>query len=248
MALKVGNGKYKKKNKNDGTGKKYSWEMVVGVIVYFLLRALLPHDAMAILSIILLAFSVAVLIFSALRNDEEESKFAERARYISCIVLLFATLSLLNQSEAYEFVDKKILPFWEISLAAGLICGALFALKMYKLPHQDGKGQIFALILITVMVVLLITMAVSSAISSLNYLLDESEPEKVVAVIDGKDYTNRRKSSDSYELEFILDGRKISIDVPSSVYRDCEIGDPFTIYRYEGRFGKPFYMAPKEMW
>ena len=88
-----------------------------------------------------------------------------------------------------------------------------------------------------------ITVATSSAICSLNYLLDENEPERIVAVIEGKDYTNHRKSNDTYELEFFLEGEKISIDVPSSVYRMYEIGDEFTFYRYDGAFNKAFYMA-----
>lgn len=242
MALKVGNGKYKKKNNNDGTKKKFGWEPLIGVVVFLGIRAVLPFDAIAILSVALFALSLLALAFVALR-DEEDSKILARVKMISFVVLLFAALSLLYQSDAYVFLEKEMLPFWEISLAVGVICGALFALKMYKLPHQDGKGQIFAWIFLSLLVVLMITLLVSSAISTLNYLLDESEPTEIVAIIEGKDHVSRRKGPDSYELEFILDGRKISIDVPSSVYRDCEIGDLFTFYRYEGKFGKPFYMA-----
>lgn len=241
MALKVGNGKYKKKNNNDGTKKKFGWETLIGVVVFFGVRAVLPFDAIATLSIILLAFSVAVLIFSALRNDEEESKILARIKTISFATLLFAALSLLYQSDAYVFLEKEMLPFWEISLAVGVICGALFAVN--TLRNQNEKGQIIALILISLLVALIITIVVSSAISTLNYLLDESEPTEIVAIIEDKDHNRRRKGPDNYELEFLLDGEKVSIDVPSEVYRDSAVGDLFTFYRYEGRFGKPFYMA-----
>ena len=240
MALKVGNGKYKKKNNNDGTKKKFSWEILIGFAVYIIARLLLSYDIMSILSVILLLLSVAGWIFTFFRNDEEKSKFDERVRYISFIVFLFATLSLMIRADAFEFVEKEFLPFWEISLTAGLASAVLFAIKI---PRMRKNGQTGVLILSAFLVALGITAATSSAICSLNYLLDENEPERIVAVIEGKDYTNHRKSNDTYELEFFLEGEKISIDVSRSVYRDSEIGDQFIFYRYDGAFDKAFYMA-----
>ena len=76
-----------------------------------------------------------------------------------------------------------------------------------------------------------------------NYMLDLTPPTEYNAIIEQKEHHHHRKSPDSYEFEITADGKTFDLEVELRIYNHYEVGDTFTFYRYEGAFGKEFYLS-----
>ena len=76
----------------------------------------------------------------------------------------------------------------------------------------------------------------------LNYTLDFSSPQEYTVTIEDKHHIKRRKGKDTYKLELTVDGQTIKQEVDSDDYDAYEIGDDYSVQKYNGAFGKVFYL------
>ena len=128
--------------------------------------------------------------------------------------------------------------FWKIALVIGVLAGAAITVKwLWKGSRFWGRIGYFALCSF------LITSSLWACIAHLNYALDFSEPQEYILVIEGKEHHRHRKSPDSYEFVFTVDGETFDLKVASFEYRTYAIGDTYRVLRYAGVFGEPFYIS-----
>jgi len=179
---------------------------------------------------------------SYLTEDEIEDK--KKRKGIRAIVFGFgmglcicSAFVFLERARDYAFVSGEFLPFWEMSLIVGAIAGVIAFVLL------RGKEQKKSTLIIYIVVVVLLSVIFASQIfSHLNYALDTSDPQRYIAVIEDKDHTNYRKSSDTYEFTVTAGGERFDLNVPRSVYRSYDVGDIIEFNKYKGFFGKEFFV------
>ncbi len=151
--------------------------------------------------------------------------------------MLFVFLSLFINFRYFSFLKKGIIPFWQIALAVGIAAGVAATAFMCKHTRFWGRIGCFALSFF------LVAFTVEMMIANLNYALDFSKPTKTIITIEDKDFDYNRRSPNSYEFEFTIDGREFDIEVPSSVYDEYDVGDIYELIVYNGAFDEAFYMS-----
>ena len=127
--------------------------------------------------------------------------------------------------------------FFYESIIVGAIIGVLLAVIFF----WKGK-KISERIGIMVLWVILCSASLFALFGNLNYVLDFSEPQCYSAVIESKDVDYNRKSPDSYEFKVTADGKSFYLEVSSREYRKYDAGDTYSFKKYNGAFGKSFFV------
>ena len=135
----------------------------------------------------------------------------------------------------YTYVDS--FAFLTEELTIGITVGVLLSVVFF------WKGKSIATRILIMILSCLVCVVFSWAmITNLNYLLDFSEPKYYSAVIEDKDFDHHRKSPDSYEFKLTADGKSFYLEVPRSTYKAYDVGDTYSFKKYNGAFGKPFFL------
>jgi hypothetical protein len=155
------------------------------------------------------------------------------------LILVKPFCMLLPHSFRYTYESHMWFPFWQVCLAIG-VCASLFVtIKCFS----NGKN-LWQPIVFFVVIAILLTWCLGACCSMLNHTLDMSEPQMIEATIIG--HHSKRggyKSGGAYLFMVTLDGGTYNFVVPYKEYCQYQDGDAYRIYRYEGAFGQPFYLA-----
>ncbi len=122
-----------------------------------------------------------------------------------------------------------------------IIIGAIIGVLLTVIFFWKGK-KISERIGIMVLWAILCSVSLFALFTNLNYILDFSEPQCYSAVIEGKDVDYNRKSPNSYGFKVTADGKSFYLDVSRSEYRKYDVGDTYRFKKYNGTFGKPFFV------
>ena len=215
--------------------KTYVWAKIVTTVSALLVSfspVILPHKAVILLDIV---------CFFALACCLAVSRFASRKVGWNAITwlleLCYLGLVFVCCVEDYRFVDLWI-PFLPLSLAVGVLVSTVVMAKwLWKGSRFWGRIGYF------VLCCFLATALCASCILHANYALDFSEPEEYILVIEDKDCDHHRKSPNSYEFTFSVDGQSFDLEVAYAEYRTYAVGDTYRVLRYAGAFGEPFYIS-----
>ena len=171
------------------------------------------------------------------------------------IAVVLPASMLFYRAEDYTFVSGG-LPFWAVSAVMTIGIAVIAAVLLYPVfkTHSEESDEIedrkksaaFGVAITVLVIAFLSFFLIESGIKHLNYLMDSEVPESITTKIVDKDYINRSKGKDTYQFSLDVDGERVKLEVPQSVYDDYKIGDPYTFSYYEGAFGEPFYMADEE--
>ena len=213
------------------------WGITVAVMAVVCVAGFfLPHRAIVLLSGALCALSVGAIIVAV--KGKENPRIASWGLSFGFGGGLVSFMGFAYTVSAYSFYKEPFAPFWEISLAIGLLVGVFVTVKWIWKGTGWG-GRIGSLVLCTVLVFFLSCMT----LCHLNYLLDFEPPAERQAVIEDKHVHRNAKSTDTYEFEMTVDGESFDLNVGEREYKRYEVGDTYTFKEYKGAFGKPFYLA-----
>ena len=229
--------------------KKTSWFVVLSSIPIFLLvefiSFLIPHRTMLAAKILLFIVLIAAGLLSPKPREPKKRKHKQNPRFGIFHNICFTAgacllLSLVFDEGDYSYTQD--FPFWGVALVLSLllIVAALFLLPKKIFETKSGIGW---LLLGGLLVGFLLWFVVHSFIMHFNYVLDLTPPTEYTAIIEQKEHHNHRKSPDSYEFEVTANGKTFDLEVELRIYDNYEVGDTFTFYRYEGAFGKAFYLS-----
>ncbi len=196
-----------------------------------LIEVVVPHRVLILL--FLIAFPLLILV-PCLFHFVFHKAFSRKGAWIVLASLLFSCL--LISANSYTFTDGSFFPFWQWLLPISAVIGAL-AVPLFlriKLRFWSSVGSF-------VLTVFFAFMLLECYTCHLNYALDDSEPQSYVLRIEGKDLDLHRKSPDSYEFIFTVEGKPLELEVSRSTYRRFEVGDLYPVRLYKGAFGKSFY-------
>ena len=211
----------------------------LAVLSFALSAAFLGLKQLLLVNIVFLilffaAYSALAAIFKpkGLSGNNAHSIFMAQMS-VSLFVLILA-------ANRFTFSEASF-PFLAPSIALGvLIAGAVSIIFINGGEKKFSKGNKIGIFCIACFVSVFVAWA---GIASFNYVLDFSEPQAYRVTIEDKDYTRRRKGVDSYEFTITADGKKLDIEVSWREFDSYEIGDTYTVNRYSGAFGEPFFIA-----
>jgi protein-S-isoprenylcysteine O-methyltransferase Ste14 len=182
-----------------------------------------------------------------MKNSRKTDKTKNRTRNILYIVFaILGAIALITSKnvlgfERYEYVRGVIFPLWYVALGIGIVGGAIFTVMLLR-KHFDIWARIGGFVLVAVV----LFFCIGVVFSHLNHFLDSSEPKQYVAVIEKKDKTLHRKSSDDYEFKLTVYGDSFYIEVPRSHYSRLNEGDLYVVEYHKGAFNEPYYIAIRE--
>lgn len=193
---------------------------------------LVPHRVLILLYLIVLPLLILVpFLFRFVLHKAFSRNSAWK------VLACFLFLVLLISANSYTFTDGSFFPFWQWLLPISAVIGAASTLLIFrkKLHFWSSVGS-FALIAFFAFLLL------ECYTCHLNYALDDSEPQSYVLTIEEKDYHFHRKSPDSFEFVFTLEGKTLELEVSRSTYHRFDVGDYYYVRLYKGAFGKSFYL------
>ena len=210
---------------------------VVKLVLLLLSHFIVPHQATVLIHVIL--FCVQMAEFVAFLSLKRKGSLILKCMSAG-FMMFFYMIFYLAAAHRYHFFDGYF-PFWLPALILTALVTTLLMVATANVVWKNlgWKWRIFAISLIA----FLLFVAFFEMIGHLNYVLDTKGPQQYTAVIEDKDYTHYRKGPDSYEFRVTVDGETFDLNVSVLEYGRYEIGDTYTFYRYEGAFGKPFYLA-----
>ena len=213
-----------------------TWGVAIAVMAaVFVLGTVLPHRVIVLLSGALLLLSVVAIVVAI---KWREKKIAVWGVSFGCVGGLVSFMGLGFTVSAYSFYEEPLIPFWEISLAVGLLV-SIFVTVKWLWKGTGWGGRLGAIALGTILTFFLCWIP----LCHLNYLLDFQPPVEEQAVIVEKDVHRNTKSPNHYEFELTVDGETFDLKVGRREYDRYEEGDTYTFKSYKGAFGKPFCIA-----
>ena len=213
---------------------------LASLVLFAYLPILLPYKAwilFAVLWSVVLAGIILVCKFVVYHNQFDTKHFMGHILYLLIWLVVEAN---------YAYPDKYLFLIYLVPLAAALVTGGICA-KAQKYSAKTDKEILHSVLIISVLVFSFTLVG----IQQLNFALDTGEPTEYSAVIKGKNVPRIRinqKSENRINHYFLLGVKEGSCDmkVGRSLYRSYEVGDTFSVYRYEGAFGIPFYLEYKK--
>lgn len=139
----------------------------------------------------------------------------------------------------YEYTDAIFFPLWYVALGLGVIVGVLYAILL-----EDETSGTVKRIGAGLFIAFMMSWFTGAIFAHLNHFLDFSEPVEYTAVIEEKEYhPGRRRSRAQRTFTLNVDGKTLTIHVPSSHYRNLEEGDLYRVAYHKGAFGEPYYIG-----
>lgn len=205
----------------------FVWALVYCAILlleYFISRrALIWVCILMILGIVIAYFVVRLVDKNGLR----------------CIPILWmiapVSIRFLHLESDYTYINGD--GFFYESMIIGTIIGVLISVMFFC----KGK-KISQRIGLMVLWIILCSVSLFALFGNLNYVLDFSEPQCYSAVIENKDYVHHHKSPNSYEFKVTADGKSFYLEVSIREYRKYDVGDTYSFKKYNGAFGKSFFV------
>ena len=243
------------------TDKKKNWTrgllILALVVLSMILDRILPRRIMVSAALLmgLAALVGGILLFCAERKSREPIEDRSEAkrlrpqlraeeklrRVLTAVCTGVAFLSffcLLTKATEYTFLTDELLPFWEIALIMGIAAVVLVVVKL--LDSFKKTSELVGVAVISLIMAFLCTVVLCC---HLNYALDFSEATECIAVIEDKEFRRHRKGPDSYKFTVSVDGEKLDLEVPSSVYSRYQEGEFYCFNRYKGAFGQEFILS-----
>jgi len=188
--------------------------------------------------VLFLCIAIYAVLFPSAKaeNSERETKKDKKGLTAVSVLLAFSLLLLFSDSQYYCYAEGYF-PF----LIPALILGILVGIGLAFLKRDKSAGT-KALVSSLILFCIISTFAMNVLIKHLNYTLDFSSPEEYTVTVEDKHYTKRRKGKDTYKLEITIDGQTIKQEVSSDDYNAYEVGDDYSVQKYNGAFGKVFYL------
>ncbi len=202
-------------------------------VVILAVFSILPMRAMLYA---LMPFAFVTLCAAAyVHFSRQNEKLADFFTHLFLGETVCALLCLESMGQKYAFIRGGFFP------AAFLAAGAVFLIAVLILRTRL-KQVIGSLLFFLCLFILL----ANGTFCHLNYLLDDDPPEPFAAVIEEKRIERRRTgkhgSQTDYVFSFTANGESGKMDVSKSTYDAYEEGDTFACFRYDGAFGKPFFL------
>lgn len=225
--------------------KKNTINFAIVIVAYILLRAFYYLIPRAIIVWLGMAVVVAVLIYklflSKLMTGTEQEGEQKNSFFNLPEMLFIIALSALSMYSDYYFVGGNDIPFWLVSALFGVPIGIFVGFK-----YIDKDSKIYWRILSFALCCVICFAMVHTFIRHLNYALSTDEPQQYTVVILDKDKDSSGKSTD-YEFLIESDGERFWLDVNSTEYGRYDVGDKYSILRYNGAFGKAFYIPDPQV-
>ena len=147
-----------------------------------------------------------------------------------------------------EYIDSEF-PFWIPSLIICIIACIVCLFISFRKYNKDklnpkirNKSRINGeLISINILVLMMGFILPWMTISSLNVVLDNTEPKYEVFEVVDKDIRTGNRRITTYNLELEKGDIKINIAVSEVVYYEYEVGEKITVSIYNGAFNERYY-------
>lgn len=216
-----------------------AFELMFAAIVVALITTKLwmPTQMVVLLHVIALYLHViAFIVIFALKWGSRHM-----VSVLALFLSFFYVASYLLLTDRYSFFGGIPNAFVFVALLSAAVITVVLMITAASALWRGRKwlGRIGWVLLI-----LFLTFAIFLvSIIHLNYALGDETPQAWSAQIEDKDYHHSRKGRDRYEFIMTIDSETVDVEVTFAEYYAYEVGDIYTVYRYEGAFGKPFYLA-----
>ncbi len=210
------------------------------VAISFSVAAALTTVRSSIIAKMLLS-AVFIVVYVIAKNTLKEEIFAEEPAYESFgFQMMFTLGGLAINAFNFMFIETTV-PFLWYAVAFGVIFGVGMFMPIWrKKDNTQPLGTKVGVFLVCCAMFAVLSWGI---IANLNYVLDNSKPKEYHAEIRDKRIIDRYRGGDDYEFTVVIDGKMFKREVTSSEYNSYEIGDTYTVNRYNGAFGEPFFMA-----
>lgn len=212
---------------------------ILYLIIYWLGIAYLPPRFNVLITFVFAFIFVAVGI---LVLDKKTYKNRPLNRLIGFGMFLFVLL-IYNTTD-FNIIDLGGIGIISVIIAGILSLASIFAIIIYNRRKMAAGEMTKKSATITAITLPLCTMLFGFLIfffgmQNLNYCLDTSEPELIVEeVVELK--KGGSNSSDSAVV--IIDGNKVEIPIPTSLYFELEVGDSIRVSLYAGGLGFEYFI------
>ena len=171
----------------------------------------------------------------------ESAKF--KLRVLTIILCIIVAIPVVFLADRYTFV-KSELPFWEISLAIGLIVSIVVNILYDKRKRWKSKTERIVLRIMVFFITALYSFTLPLfGFWHLNHSLDSGEAIRYYVEIEDKHSHYSRRGPYSYYFKFTVDGYTFDMDVKLADYNNYDICDSYVIEYHEGALGEPYYIA-----
>lgn len=223
--------------------KKKGINIVVMLAAILLLRAfyyMIPRAVMVWMGMVVTAGALVYKMFLSklVPIPEREARFSFKNLPE---MLFFIALFALSMYSDYCFVGGNVMPFWLVSVLLGVPMGIFVGFK-----YIDKDSKIYGRILSIVLSCVICFAMVHVFVRHLNYALSADEPQQYTVVILDKDKDTSGKTTD-YEFLIEVEGERFYMDVNTTEYTRYDVGDKYRILRYNGAFGKAFYIPDPKL-
>lgn len=233
-----------KKARKKGTGFRFplsiSLCIAICMVVFIgtlIMGEFLPSRTYIVITLIMGGVSsVASIVFGVMIARKSISTKGLFAAMIAFAAFFTSFIAFGEKGFIYTFIDEPFLPFWEISLIVGFLFSGFFIIICGR------RGKLWAKIVGLPLLALVFAVVGIMFMSHLNYVLDFHEPVECTARIEEKTIYIRPKS-DSYHFKVTVDGETFDLEVDSIEYEKYEEGDVYSFEKYQGAFGKAFYVS-----
>ena len=171
----------------------------------------------------------------------ESAKF--KLRVLTIILCIIFAIPVVFLADRYTFVNSE-LPFWEVSLAIGLIVSIVVNILYDKRKRWKSKTERIVLRIMVFFLTAFYAFALPLfGFWHLNHSLDSGEAIRYYVEIEDKNYHYKHRGLDTHKFTFTVNGDTFDIDVPLSDYNSHDVGDSYVIEYHEGALGEPYYIA-----
>lgn len=167
-----------------------------------------------------------------------KKKFLSRALLFLLPLTIIMVFWQTVRGFEYTFSNGVFIPFWFPSLIFTLL--VTIPLTVWLAYKKIGLWWCVAFALIVGGSTFFIA---NGFANNLNYVCDTSAPVQYEGVILKKNMNLNPRGPDSYSFMMNMDGENVFVEVSSSMFWECEVGDTFSVAKYQGAFDEPFYLA-----
>lgn len=225
--------------KFDKKNAKYYVLMLAAYFVMSLGLGIVPRAILVWFGMALAVISMIYKLFSHNNSEGESEQDKKKKLFIPPEMLFVIALLALIECGGYHYVGGGGFPFWWMALLAGLPIGVFVGFKYIK---PDSK--LYVKILSVILSCLICFFMANVFAEHLNYALSTDEPQQYTAVVLNKDkYTSGGRSRRRhYQFLVEVEGERFYLEVKSKDYNAYDEGDEYRILRYNGAFGKAFFI------
>lgn len=238
LALADGLMKYKDKKR-----KIFICFVTIGNALLFLLRSFIPMNVIVAFIVYNTILDLCYIFYYFLyRTQYNDGQKADLTAYTT-IAMLFPWLICLISRSIFTHLDEAPLLLYSLILTGGLVTiFTVLSLTVFKETYVTFTDKVSMRILSFVGIVFLLFFYSFLLTSVVNTAFPSKHYTESYEIVD-KNIHSGGKAPTTYNLYIMFNGKKVSIDVSSELYKEKEIGENLAVDYCSGFLNIPYLVS-----